>query len=396
MHPAGVLRQVHDCLAGRVAAADDHDLLVAAELGFHVGGGIVDPRALEGGEFREVELPVLDPAGHQHATGAEPGPVGEGDDSLAAVDPERPHRHRHGDPRAEPLRLQQRVPRELGTRDSGGEAEIVLDPRAGTGLATGRERVRREHVEPLGGGVHRGGEPGRAGAHHHQVVDVIVFQREREAGALGELGVRGLACPVAVAADHDRRGRWGHVELAQQRVGLLVGLEVDPAERDGVSEGEVAQPVRIGREARADDLDHRETLTQEQLAAHEERLEDLLADIGQLVHRAPELGGVHLQHAAVLGHAGVHDGRAAGEHVDVTGELAGSVHRDDARLAVGLLQDLDAAVEDDVEAEIAVAGLEEVLAAADAAGVAAGGERGQLLGLERGEGDLLFGSHDET
>ena len=57
-----------------------------------------------------------------------------------------------------------------------GKAEIVLDPRAGAGLPAGGHGIGREHVEPFGGRVHRGGESGRAGADHDEVVDVVVLR----------------------------------------------------------------------------------------------------------------------------------------------------------------------------------------------------------------------------
>ena len=44
---AATLRQEHRRLPGRVAAADDGDLLAVAELRLEVGGAVVDARALE-------------------------------------------------------------------------------------------------------------------------------------------------------------------------------------------------------------------------------------------------------------------------------------------------------------------------------------------------------------
>ena len=93
---------------------------------------------------------------------------------------------------AEALGLEQRVPGQLRSRDAGREAEIVLDPRAGAGLTAGGDRVGGEHVEPFGRRVHRGGEPGGAGADHDEVVDVVVSSVSGEAGAAGEVGKRGI------------------------------------------------------------------------------------------------------------------------------------------------------------------------------------------------------------
>ena len=46
-------------------------------------------------------------------------------------------------------------------------------------------------------------------------------------------------------------------ELAQQRLGGRVVLEVDPAVRQAVARGELAQAPRVGRVARADDPEAR-------------------------------------------------------------------------------------------------------------------------------------------
>ena len=134
-------------------------------------------------------------------------------------------------------------------------------------------------------------------------------------------------------------------------------------------------------------------LAQQQLAAHEERLEDRLAQIGQLVHRPAELGGVHLEHVPILRHAGAHHRGTAGEHVHVARELAGAVHRDHARRVVRLLQDLDAAVDHDEEAEVAVTGLEQVFAGADGTRVPTRAEGGEVLRAEGGKSDILVDGH---
>ena len=72
--------------------------------------------------------------------------------------------------RAELLRLHERAAGERAAGDAGREAEVVLDLRAGAGLPAVGDRLDHQHVEALGGGVDRGGEPGGSGADHHQVV----------------------------------------------------------------------------------------------------------------------------------------------------------------------------------------------------------------------------------
>ena len=49
------------------------------------------------------------------------------------------------------------------------EAEVVLDPARGSGLTTESSALDHERVEPFGGAVDSGGEPGRAGADDEQI-----------------------------------------------------------------------------------------------------------------------------------------------------------------------------------------------------------------------------------
>jgi hypothetical protein len=58
-----------------------------------------------------------------------------------------------------------------------------------------------------------------------------------------------------------------------------------------------------------------------------------------------------------------------------------------------VLHDLDLSLDHDEEAEVAVAFGEQDLAGADAAGMPAGGERGEVLGAQDGKGDFVIVGH---
>ena len=64
--------------------------------------------------------------------------------------------------------------------DAVGEADVVLDERAGARLAAGGDRVERHRVEALGRAVDRRGQPGRPAAHDHEVERVAGRRLERE------------------------------------------------------------------------------------------------------------------------------------------------------------------------------------------------------------------------
>src|SRR5215831_14512033 len=72
--------------------------------------------------------------------------------------------------RSESLRLLERTACELVAGHSGREAEIVLDPRRGARLSSGRMPFDHHDSEPLGRAVHRRSEPGGARADDEDVV----------------------------------------------------------------------------------------------------------------------------------------------------------------------------------------------------------------------------------
>jgi hypothetical protein len=65
--------------------------------------------------------------------------------------------------------LGHRAAGQLRAADARGEAEVVLDSSGRPGLAAERGALHDERVEPFGGAVDRGREPGRAGAHDQEV-----------------------------------------------------------------------------------------------------------------------------------------------------------------------------------------------------------------------------------
>ncbi len=63
-----------------------------------------------------------------------------------------------------------------------------------------------------------------------------------------ELGNRRIREIAAFTADHHRRRRGRHPELPEQRLGLLVGLQIEPGERDRVATRKIPEAVRVRRE----------------------------------------------------------------------------------------------------------------------------------------------------
>ena len=133
-----------------------------------------------------------------------PGNVGPaiacaaGDDDRARAQPAivgEPHRHvrarvsrraferrrlrRNQDLRAELLRLDEGASGQRLARDSGRKAEVVLDARAGTGLAAEGPAIEHDDAKAFRGRVDRGGEARRPGADHGDVEQLVVLGRCR-------------------------------------------------------------------------------------------------------------------------------------------------------------------------------------------------------------------------
>src|SRR5215211_7325718 len=113
-----------------------------------------------------------------------------------------------------------------------GEADVVLDPRAGAGLPARRPRLSHERAQALGPAVHGGREPGRPAAEHDQVEPLAVDLRA-QAELAGDLGGRGVAQHGSVA--HQKRRLLARdLKPVEHRRALGVGVDVVPAHRDEI------------------------------------------------------------------------------------------------------------------------------------------------------------------
>ena len=204
---------------GGVRAADHGDVLVRARLRLDQRRAVVDPAARQRLDARRVEAPVGHARGDQHGVAGELGAAREPDDALRPARLERLHLP-HGEQLGpEAARLVVRAAGEVGARQAVREAEVVLDPRALPGLAARRGALDEHGPQPLRGAVDRGGEPGRAAADDHEVVEVEHGARG-EAEPVGELergralehlrrraGRRPAAGPASTPATSSRRWR---------------------------------------------------------------------------------------------------------------------------------------------------------------------------------------------
>lgn len=171
----------------------------------------------------------------------------------------------------------------------------------------------------------------------------------RQADEPGQFGVARIAQQGRVPPDHQRRLLRTDREAAQQRLGLLVRLQIDPAVRQPVAGGELAQPPGVGRIARADDAETGALPDEEGAAAQAGAQHHITKDgvpghqVTQLIHgQGEDLAGVP-HHGGVEGHLSV-------QEAEFADEAARAMHTQQAFTGCAVaLDDGDRATEDDVE-----------------------------------------------
>ncbi len=249
-------------------------------------------------------------------------------------------------------------------RDPGGEAEVVLDLRARAGLTSRRVALEDEHVEPLAGGVHRGGEPGRTRAHHEE----IPHRGHGEVGVVAErvreLLDRGAPEHQRVATDDDGYVAHGDAEALEHVLHVCLPLDVDVVEGVSVAQQELLEAQRARAVMRADEHHVALAAHDQADATEDERPHDELAQLGVRLHQGAERIPRHLQHLAVLGGQAADQAAPAGEHAHLPGELPGLQPNHRTLAVLARQHDLERSPEKDVESGVLRALLEEHLAPA--------------------------------
>ena len=151
--------------------------------------------------------------------------------------------------------------RQFGAGDPCREAQVVLDPGGGTGLAAGGDRLQCHRVQPVRGAVHGRGRTRRSGTHDDEVAHVLRCVRDRvrdrEPDDAGEFGVRRIAQHLLAVPDHDGSVLWGDTQALQQLLRPFVLLQIDPCVGQPVAHREFAKPQRVRGIAGADDPEPR-------------------------------------------------------------------------------------------------------------------------------------------
>src|SRR5258705_11010987 len=123
------------CLPGRVAAADHEHMFVPTQRSLAGTGTVIHAGSLQAILVRQTESPVLHPRGADRSPSDDLCPVGEIADALAWRELASDTLPVQQDFSPEPQSLLARTIRQVRPADALREAEIVLDPGTGAGLA---------------------------------------------------------------------------------------------------------------------------------------------------------------------------------------------------------------------------------------------------------------------
>src|SRR3989442_8655444 len=168
---------------------------MGAHLRLESGGPVPNAPAFELAQTRDCGPAITRAAGDDDRPRPEPPLIGELQRQLA-VGPrlaavQRGSLCRNQNLGAEFLRLDEGTTGKRLARYTGGEAQVVFDTRAGTGLSAERATVQNDNVQAFRSRIHGSREPGGASAHHGNVEELILLGRIKHSEAASKRGCRG-------------------------------------------------------------------------------------------------------------------------------------------------------------------------------------------------------------
>jgi hypothetical protein len=176
-------------------------------------------------------------------------------------------------------------------------------------------------------------------------------------------------------------------EPAEQRIRILVVIEVDPLVGHPVSRQKLPQAAGVGREARPDQLDPRSDIDQDRAARHE-CTEDQVAQRLVLIDDLAELVQGDLDHPACVADDPRQIEPLADEQTELTQEAVVPLDGDDLVLLPEALDDEHRSRLDDEEVGGLVSRVEQHLAGLDRAQPTELAESRELVLVKAGEGTV--------
>ena len=376
------------CLTRRVRPADDHHALALAGLRLDLGRRVEHAGPLEALESIDGQAAVPGAGRNHDGPTVQPLAAGELDDVMAAVNRQATCNHGNAATGPEPLRLQRGALGEIGAGDPRGEPEVVLDSRRSARLPAEGDGIDQDRAEALGRGVNRGAESGGSRPDDHGVRQPRRGPHGPEVQRLSELSVRGIAHRERAAEQQWRVGR-SDADLAEQRLGLRIALDVEECVRYPVAGKELVQPPRVGRQPRSDEPQSRSE-PDEDRPPRDEGAQDEIPDPLVGSDHPAQLSDSEHDHLAILRRDGRQIRRLPGQEIRPAPEAALSDDGDQswARRAV-LRVSRQRPAGHDVELPCDRAGASEDLAGGDRAPLALRLDHCQQLARKAWEGLLV-------
>src|SRR6266403_1223091 len=143
---ARVLRKINRSLAGRVAAAHQHDIRAAAHLRLVRCGGIIDTSAFESTTMLNLEAAILRAGGDEQTFGDNIFSAFQFKNGIRLVEGQFSCRRWNRYLRAELIGLKNRALGQLASSDAGRKSQVIFDAHAAPGLTSRRRML--EHDRP--------------------------------------------------------------------------------------------------------------------------------------------------------------------------------------------------------------------------------------------------------
>src|SRR6476660_3045047 len=143
---ARVLGKINCSLAGRVAAAHQHDIRAAAHLRLVRCGGIIDTGAFESTTILNLEPSILRASGDKQTFGDNVSSVFQFKNGIRLVEGQFSYRRWNRYIRAELVGLKNRAAGQFASRDAGRKSQIIFNAHAAPSLTSRRRML--EHDRP--------------------------------------------------------------------------------------------------------------------------------------------------------------------------------------------------------------------------------------------------------
>ena len=385
VHMAAAASEENGGLAGRIAATDDDDFLVLAQFRLEVGRGVIDSRADEFRQVGNARVAIFRARCNDDGTGLHHAAVRQFQRVRPAFAEQTRGMAGDVDVGAELLCLYQCAAGQRHAGDAGGKAEIVLDPGTRSGLSAGRIGLDHQYVETFRRRVDRGGEPGRAGADHDQVMHPGVVDGRIHLQEIGDLRDARILEDASAAADQDRHLVDRNLKAFEQGLHIAVGVDVDADVGITVARQEFTQAQGAGRVARTEQ--HRFALTgrHQSHAPQDERAHEHFADLRVGLHDVAQTRLADRQDLPGLAHADARETGDAAQRAHFPCEIARLQHGHDFFAAHAGEGDFQAAGQHDHHVVMALARFDQHFAGFRAYAPSVRLEAGELHGGELGK-----------